>query len=151
LSENIALTSFRVRASANHAGQPFLSVVGGILRGMTTYEGWQLAEDPNDLGRFFVERANAGDVEGVVALYEPEAVLTFPEGTVATGHEEIREVYEELLASRPVLPAGRQRPALVSGSLALTSTELVDGAVTVEIAHRQPEGFWLWAVDHPSL
>jgi ketosteroid isomerase-like protein len=118
---------------------------------MTTHEGRQLAEDPNDLGRFFVERANAGDVEGVVALYEPGAVLAFPEGTVATGHAEIREVYEEFLASGPALTPGRQRPALVSGSLAVTSTELAGGAVTVEIAHRQPEGFWLWAVDQPAL
>jgi ketosteroid isomerase-like protein len=118
---------------------------------MTTHEGRQLAENPNDLGRFFVERANAGDVEGVVALYEPGAVLTFPEGTVATGHAEIREVYAEFLAGGPALTRGRQRPALVSGSLALTSTELASGAVTVEIAHRQPEGFWLWAMDQPAL
>jgi len=109
------------------------------------------AADPNDLARFFVERANAGDVEGVVALYEPGAVLAFPSGHVATGHEEIRQVYEEFLAARPVLAPGYQRPALVSGSLALTSTELTTGAVTVEIAHRQPDGYWLWAVDQPAL
>lgn len=109
------------------------------------------AADPNDLARMFVERANAGDVEGLVALYEPGAVLAFPEGTVATGHAQIRQMYEDLLSSRPVLTAGRQRPALVSGSLALTSTELTTGAVTIEIAHRQPDGHWLWAVDRPAL
>jgi ketosteroid isomerase-like protein len=109
------------------------------------------ATEPNDLGRFFVARANAGDVAGLVALYEPNAVLAFPPGTVATGHAEIRAVYEQFLASRPVLSAGRQRPALVSGDLALTSTELTDGAVTVEIAHRQPDGSWLWAVDQPTF
>lgn len=109
------------------------------------------AADPNDLARLFVERANAGDVEGLVALYEPGAVLAFPAGHVATGHTEIREVYEDFLSSRPVLSAGRQRPALVSGSLALTSTELATGGVTVEIAHRQADGYWLWAVDQPSL
>jgi ketosteroid isomerase-like protein len=109
------------------------------------------AVDPNDLARYFVERANAGDVDGVVALYEPGAVLAFPPGNFATGHEEIREVYEEFLAARPVLTPGQQRPALVSGSLALTSTELTTGDVTVEIAHRQPDGHWLWAVDQPTL
>lgn len=117
---------------------------------MTAHVARQRAANPNDLGRFFVERANAGDVEGVVALYEPGAVLAFPEGTVATGHEEIREVYRDLLSSRPVLAPGRQRPPLVAGSLALTSTELTTGAVTVEIAHRQPDGHWLWAVDQPA-
>jgi ketosteroid isomerase-like protein len=127
---------------------PFLSVLGGMLRDMTTHTR---AADPNDLARMFVERANAGDVEGLVALYEPGAVLAFPEGNVATGHAQIREVYKDFLSTRPVLTAGRQRPALVSGSLALTSTELATGAVTVEIAHRQPDGYWLWAVDQPAL
>ncbi|TDV52289.1 YybH family protein [Actinophytocola oryzae] len=108
------------------------------------------ATAPNDLARLFVERANAGDVEGLVALYEPGAVLAFPPGNVATGHEEIRAVYRDFLASRPVLSHGRQRPALVSGSLALTSTELTAGGLTVEIAHRQPDGYWLWAVDQPA-
>ncbi|MDX6394538.1 MAG: hypothetical protein QOJ73_5601 [Streptosporangiaceae bacterium] len=28
----------------------------------------------------FLERANAGDVEGLVALYQPDAVLAFPPG-----------------------------------------------------------------------
>jgi hypothetical protein len=32
------------------------------------------AVQPDDLARFFVERANAGDVDGLVALYEPDAV-----------------------------------------------------------------------------
>lgn len=109
------------------------------------------AATPNDLGRYFVERANAGDVDGVVALYEPAAVLAFPAGAVATGHDEIRAVYRDFLSAAPVLTPGRQRPALVSGDLALTATELVDGGVTVEIAHRQPDGYWLWAVDHPAF
>jgi hypothetical protein len=35
------------------------------------------AKDPNDLEKFFVERANAGDVEGLVALYEPNAIVAY--------------------------------------------------------------------------
>lgn len=107
--------------------------------------------DPNDLARQFVERANARDVDGLVALYEPDAVLAFPPGAIATGHAEIRSTYQEFLATEPVLVPGRPRPALVSGDLALTSTELADGTITVEIAHRQPDGSWLWAVDQPAL
>ena len=38
----------------------------------------QQAARPEDLSRLFVERANAGDVDGLVALYEPDAVLAFP-------------------------------------------------------------------------
>ena len=44
------------------------------------------AKEPNDLEWFFVERANANDVEGLVALYEPSAIIdsgdvNFTEGT----------------------------------------------------------------------
>ncbi|KAB2366200.1 hypothetical protein F9B16_39895 [Actinomadura montaniterrae] len=34
-----------------------------------------LASLPDDLSRLVVERLNAGDVDGLVALYEPDAVL----------------------------------------------------------------------------
>ena len=123
----------------------------GTLRCMAAITSRPKATDPGDLAKFFVDRANAGDVEGLVALYEPNAVLAFPEGTIATGHAEIRAVYEDFLASAPVLTPGRQRPPLVSGDLALTATELPTGGVTVEIAHRQPDGYWLWAVDQPTF
>jgi ketosteroid isomerase-like protein len=80
-----------------------------------------------------VERANAGDVDGLVALYEPDAVLTFPAGHIAHGGQAIRAVYEKLLAGRPTLAPGEQQPALVNGDLALTSTRLAGGGVTVEV------------------
>lgn len=110
-----------------------------------------VATDPNDLGMFFVERGNAGDVDGLVALYEPDAVLAFPPGHLATGHAEIREVYEQFVAAAPVLSPGTQHPALVSGDLALTASTLTTGEVTVEIARRQSDGSWLWVVDQPAL
>ena len=110
-----------------------------------------VATEPNDLGRYFIERGNAGDVDGLVALYEPNAVLAFPPGNLATGHAEIRKVFEEFVAAAPVLSPGRQHPALVSGDLALTVSTMTAGEMTVEIARRQPDGSWLWAVDQPVL
>lgn len=110
-----------------------------------------VATEPDDLARYFIERANAGDVDGLVALYEPDAVLAFPPGSLATGHAEIRKVYEQFVAAAPVLSPGRQHPALVSGDLALTASTLTSGEVTVEVARRQPDGSWLWAVDQPAL
>jgi ketosteroid isomerase-like protein len=109
------------------------------------------ATNPSDLARLFVERANAGDVDGLVALYEPDAVLTFPAGHVAGGAEAIRAVYEDFLADRPTLTLGDQQPDLVTGDLALTSTRLAGGGVTVEVARRQPDGTWLWAIDRFNI
>ncbi|WP_181774978.1 YybH family protein [Amycolatopsis pittospori] len=110
-----------------------------------------MATEPNDLGRFFIERGNAGDVDGLVALYEPDAVLAFPPGSLATGHAEIRKVYEQFVAAAPELLPGRQHPPLVSGDLALTVATLTSGEMTVEIARRQPDGTWLWVLDQPML
>ena len=44
-----------------------------------------------------------------------------------------------------------QAPALCSGNLALTSSRLGNGDITAEIARRQPDGNWLWAVDQFAL
>ena len=48
-------------------------------------EATERALQPEDLDRLFLERANAGDVDGVVDLYEPDAVLAFPPGHLAAG------------------------------------------------------------------
>jgi ketosteroid isomerase-like protein len=118
---------------------------------MTMPDGRVPARAPENLGEFFLDRANAGDVEGLVALYEPDAVLAFAPGRVVTGHAEIRAAYRELLAGRPVFTSGGQRPPLRNGDLAVTSTRLPGGGTTVEVARRQPDGTWLWAIDHASL
>ena len=109
------------------------------------------AAEPEDLSRLFVERANAGDVEGLVALYEPDAVLAFTDGQVTVGEDAIRRVYTELLATRPRFAPGDQHPALRQGDLALTSTRLATGGATAEVARRQPDGSWRWILDRPSV
>nr|WP_245533598.1 nuclear transport factor 2 family protein [Actinoalloteichus spitiensis] len=110
-----------------------------------------VATEPNDLGRYFIERGKAGDVDGLVALYEPDAVLAFPPGDLSKGHAEIRQVYERFVAAAPELEPGRQHPALVSGDLALTVSTLTTGEMAVEVARRQEDGTWLWVVDQPVL
>lgn len=109
------------------------------------------AKKPNDLEKFFVERANAGDVEGLVALYEPKATLACGDGEVVVGLDHIRKFFVSFLASRPQLTPSVQAPALCSGNLALTSSQLSNGEITAEIARRQPDGTWLWAVDQFTL
>jgi len=47
-------------------------------------------------------------------------VLAFAPGRVVTGHDEIRGVYRELLADRPVFTSAGQRPSLRNGGLALS-------------------------------
>jgi ketosteroid isomerase-like protein len=110
-----------------------------------------LAYDPQDLERLLVSRENAGDVDGMTALYEPQAVLDSGEGQLICGRERIREFYGELVAAGRKFEMGEQRAAIVSGGLALTSTLLPDGTVTAEVARRQNDGAWLWVIDRFSI
>lgn len=109
------------------------------------------AANPEDLGRLVVARLNSGDVDGLAALYESDAVLVLPDGSVADGSEEIRGAFQRLLEGRPSFEPGSHRPALRAGGLALTSTRLPDGTVTVEVARQQDDGTWLWVIDHPAF
>ncbi|MFD2767119.1 YybH family protein [Micromonospora eburnea] len=109
------------------------------------------AVQPEDLSRFVVERLNAGDVDGLVALYEPDSLLALPDGRTARGAGEIRQAYERLVSARPTFAPGQQQPTLRNGDLALTSVRLPDGGVTVEVARRQDDGTWLWVIDQPNL
>ncbi|CDX11551.1 conserved hypothetical protein [Mesorhizobium sp. ORS 3324] len=109
------------------------------------------ARDPQDLARLLVFREQAGDVEGMAALYEPDAILDIGEGQLARGSEAIRDFYAKLIAAGQKFELGDQRPAIVNGDLALTSTRLRNGTVTAEIARRQGDGTWLWVIDQPSI
>jgi len=109
------------------------------------------ARDPQDLERLLVSRQWAGDVDGMVALFDPHAVLDSGDGRLTVGWEAIRAFYAELVATGRKFDVGVQRPAIISGDLALTSTRLPDGSVTAEIARRQGDGTWLWVIDKFSI
>ncbi len=111
----------------------------------------EVAREPNDLERLFVERANAGDLDGLLALYEPDAIVAYEDGKVAQGREQIRQLLATFLGERPRLPPSNQARALRSGDLALTSSCLTNGDVTAEVARRQPDGSWLWVIDHFAI
>ncbi|HEY3139533.1 MAG TPA: nuclear transport factor 2 family protein [Acidimicrobiales bacterium] len=105
------------------------------------------AVEPQELERLFVERVNAGDVDGLVALYEADAVVALSPGNVATGSEAIRRGLDDFVASGVNLTLGEQQPTLRVGDLALGSTRLNDGGVTAEVARRQPDGTWRWVIE----
>ena len=88
---------------------------------------------------------------GMAALYEAHAVLDCGDGRLTRGREAIRALYAGLVATGRKFDFGDQRPAIVSGDLALTSTRLPDGSVTAEIARRQGDGTWLWVIDRFSV
>src|SRR4029453_9488133 len=60
-----------------------------------------MATDPGDCDRLFAEDVNAGDLEGLMTLYEPGCQLVRREGSAAAGHDEIRVVLSRLVEMRP--------------------------------------------------
>jgi len=118
---------------------------------MTEQTNSRPAHDPQDLERLLIARQHAGDVEGMVALFEPQALVDCGEGRLLRGHQEIRQYFLEVVASGRKFAHGEQQAALICGDLALTSTRLPDGSVTAEVARRQKDGTWLWAIDQYTI
>jgi SnoaL-like domain len=116
--------------------------------------------DPQELERQLVIRENAGDVDGMTALFEPDAVIEvndgLNDGKLLRGKKAIHEFFIKLqvtgLGSEGRrFKLGEQRPALICGELALTSTRSIDGDITSEVARRQADGTWLWVIDRYSV
>lgn len=118
---------------------------------MTEHEDREPARDPQELERLLIARQWAGDVDGMAALYEPDAVLDPGDGLLAVGRDAIRALFADAVAKGEKFSAGEQSPAVVSGDLALTSTRLPDGSVTAEVARRQSDGTWLWVIDRYAV
>lgn len=114
------------------------------------------ANTPQDLERLLAARENAGDVSGMTALFEPDAVVDIGGGTFLRGTEAIHQFFAKLQATgfgpeKRNFEFGEQRPALICGDLALTSTRSRNGTVTSEVARRQQDRTWLWVIDRYSV
>ena len=81
--------------------------------------------------------------------------MVLSNGSTVTGNEAIREQWAGLLAMKGRMTL-RSRYAIEAGDLAIlsnewtyTAGELAMGATTAEVARRQPDGSWLYVIDHP--
>jgi ketosteroid isomerase-like protein len=111
----------------------------------------EIAKEPEDLARLFVERVNAADADGLAALYEDDAVLGFPPGETTQGRAAIRALFERMVADEPRFEAEEPLPTLRHGDLALTATKPKDGTGgRAQVARRQSDGSWLRILDRPE-
>ena len=114
---------------------------------------------PEEMNSAFADAVNSGDLERVLALYEPEALLAPKPGERASGLDEIGVALEELLALRGTM-VSRNVWCMQVGGLALLQGEwrlsgtLPDGSPlelsssTAEVVRRQPDDSWLYVIDH---
>ena len=109
----------------------------------------------------FVARFNAQDADGIIALYEPEAVILPPDAPEAvSGHAAIRAVLDGLLALKGkmentiVRVIERQDIAILYSRWTLSGTgpdgtPVSVGGTTSDVVRRQRDGRWLFAIDNP--
>lgn len=119
-----------------------------------------MTEIPEQVHKSFVEAFNRHDVEAIIALYEPDAVLVSLAGPVR-GTQAIGEAYRGFFAMRPTIELqtlGAHQAgdlALLHGKWILRGTgpdgaEVCNEGHNTEVMRRQPDGRWLFAIDNPS-
>jgi uncharacterized protein (TIGR02246 family) len=108
----------------------------------------------------FADAANAGDAAGIVALYEPDAVIVERDGTLTRGTDAIRRHVDDLLALHPKMEIIQSR-SFQNGDLALLCSEwrarvvAPDGTEALmrflgsEVLKKQQNGSWRLTVDNP--
>ncbi|HEX5435820.1 MAG TPA: nuclear transport factor 2 family protein [Gemmatimonadaceae bacterium] len=110
------------------------------------------AAQPEDITRLFVERANAGDAEGMAALYDVNAVMAYPPGKTTVGRAAIQALFAQMLAKAPRFAPEDSLPTVRLGDLALTATRAADAAgARAQVARQQSDGSWLRVLDRPDF
>jgi len=117
------------------------------------------ATTPEQIHRLFEEAFNAGDIDRLMALYEPDAALLAQPGSVAYGSQQVREALLGYLGlngritldTKLVLTVGDL--AYLSNTWSLDGTghdgnPLTLGATTAEVARRQADGTWRYVIDN---
>ncbi|MGH7674287.1 MAG: YybH family protein [Gemmatimonadales bacterium] len=123
-------------------------------------EGSEAMNGPIDTVNALVNAINRADIEGALALYEPDAVLVPRPGQVARGAADLRAALARFLALKPVLVSEAQQvvqsgdTALYLGRWELRGTDENGDAVVLrgdstDVLRCQPAGHWLVAIDNP--
>ncbi|MGJ7530641.1 YybH family protein [Variovorax sp. GB1P17] len=113
--------------------------------------------DPRTLNETFGALFNARDLQGLLSLYEPNALhQNVATGNADTGTVAIEQSLRELLAV-PGTMESVNNFALIASGLALLRADwricsdngaiLAEGA-SAEIVRQQPDGSWLYLIDH---
>jgi uncharacterized protein (TIGR02246 family) len=116
---------------------------------------------PEDCDRLFEEYVNGGDLDALVALYEPSGVLVQQDRNPAAGHAAISEVLAPMLAAGVKIRMHVIHTARAGEDLAMLYNDWEasgpgpDGrpaafqGKAIEVVRRQADGTWRFALDDP--
>ena len=116
--------------------------------------------NPEDWPHDFTQSLNAGDLDAVVALYDPDARFVDRTGEILIGRDRIRDTLARLINSHTRLHS-RAIKTVVVDDIALLYTDF-DGTTinaagstaetafkAIEVLRRQPDGRWRLVVGDP--
>ena len=139
------------------------AVLGGLLAAGLLSAAPAYAQDGvKGVDEAWIQAVKAGNVDAVVALYAPDAVLYPPDAMEARGTAAIRASYESMLSAVVVNDASIDSQYQTSGDVSvgfgkatLTMTPKGGGSpqimsVRVTAVARKIGGKWLYVVDHAS-
>ncbi len=116
---------------------------------------------PAGLMRLFSKRAGEGDLDGLMDLYDADAVFQPEFGVTLTGHAQIRPAHEQFLAMGPKITYTAEPDVLISGEIALVTNfwemvatlpdgaEMNQGGTSADVVRRQADGTWKVLIDQP--
>ena len=118
------------------------------------------AYSPAEIHSLFQHAFNLGDVEALIALYEPNAVYVV-NGQNAIGRESMREAFQNLLPSRGLMTLETRAVVVSQQGLAVLHSawvieprtgmgaELATRGLSTEVVRKQQDGTWLFVIDIP--
>lgn len=118
------------------------------------------ADNPEQVIELFSAALNGCDVDGAIALYEPEATFAPQPGQEVTGIQAIRGALEQLTALKPRL-RGEITKVMTAGGVALVQNRWQlkgtqpDGSpvdmqgLSADVLRRAPDGGWRILIDDP--
>ena len=118
------------------------------------------ATEPEQMHGLFQQAFNAGDIDALMALYEPDAALIPQPGALAEGTAAIRESLRWFLDRRGEITLDTKLVvrvgdlAFLTNRWSLTGGTMPDGspaelgAATAEVARLQADGTWRYVIDN---
>ena len=115
---------------------------------------------PDQMNATFVRAFNSRQIENLMMLYQPDAILMRLDGSVARGTEEIRDELTNLL-TMAIKVDGDNQFALIHDDTALLRANFLITVInengqeaqikgsSSEVVKQQPDGCWLYVIDHP--
>ena len=118
------------------------------------------SESPESTLRKFAQCMHDRDLDGLVALYEPEAIFAAEPGRTVKGHDGLRVMFQELFGIKPAIQLVTTQVhecgdlALVNNDWTLSGTApddtpVIKSGCSTVVLRRSSEATWLIAIDRP--